>query len=502
MGNLDIERTSSGLSRKGTYQYMAPEVYRGEPYGFAADIYALGLVLYRLLNQYRLPFCPLPPEKLTYSVNEESLARRMAGEPVALPCCATEQLGRIILKAVAFHPADRYADPSEMRKELEEVLRSDSDRSLASVVDNSVVQNRTDTRRETLDLERTVHLELEDRYPDNIGENTREKDFHKNQQADSLYKVNSACEDYHYEQVRKNKKTGNKKKRIGLVLAITAVFILTITLVCLLLILRNSNKEDSLADSENDAVTVENDNVLENEALIAACAHYEQKNYTAAESEFREIIETSEDTEVGEKAFRMLAQLYSDCAEMEMVSSEKQFEKSAVLMEIELIQQGIVRYQLYYDSSLYEMLGLAGYQAYQAGHADNYEYLDVAREAFEKVLTLGVKKEYIYTNLYTIQYIQNNLTEAEIIICEMEEAFADSYLPHALMAMLYITAGNEDDAGIDFRFSQGLTKEECYLKAQYEYEKAGELLKTSDDTTYYLQLQTYIQELKENGWLD
>ena len=35
-----IEKTTSGLSKKGTYSYMAPEVYRGAEYGFGVDIYS------------------------------------------------------------------------------------------------------------------------------------------------------------------------------------------------------------------------------------------------------------------------------------------------------------------------------------------------------------------------------------------------------------------------------------------------------------------------------
>ena len=46
-------------SKKGTYSYMAPEMYRGEQYDSRVDIYALGLVLYKLMNHNRLPFLNL-----------------------------------------------------------------------------------------------------------------------------------------------------------------------------------------------------------------------------------------------------------------------------------------------------------------------------------------------------------------------------------------------------------------------------------------------------------
>ena len=53
-----LEKSSTFMSRRGNQAYMAPEVYKGEWYGEKADIYSLGLVLYRLLNNSRIPFMP------------------------------------------------------------------------------------------------------------------------------------------------------------------------------------------------------------------------------------------------------------------------------------------------------------------------------------------------------------------------------------------------------------------------------------------------------------
>ena len=39
------EKTMSNLSKKGTYTYMAPEVYKGEAYDATVDIYSLGIVM-------------------------------------------------------------------------------------------------------------------------------------------------------------------------------------------------------------------------------------------------------------------------------------------------------------------------------------------------------------------------------------------------------------------------------------------------------------------------
>ena len=116
------ERTMSGMSRKGTYTYMAPEVYQGKAYNHQVDIYSLGLVLYRLLNNNREPFLPPYPQKIRYQDQEQSMIRRMRGDRLPPPGEERGKLAEIVLKACNFDPKDRYASPKEMREELEELL--------------------------------------------------------------------------------------------------------------------------------------------------------------------------------------------------------------------------------------------------------------------------------------------------------------------------------------------------------------------------------------------
>ena len=116
------ERTMSGMSRKGTYTYMAPEVYQGKAYNHRVDIYSLGLVLYRLLNNNREPFLPPYPQKIRYQDQEQAMIRRMRGDRLPPPGEERGKLAEIVLKACSFDPKDRYADPKEMREELEELL--------------------------------------------------------------------------------------------------------------------------------------------------------------------------------------------------------------------------------------------------------------------------------------------------------------------------------------------------------------------------------------------
>ncbi|MBQ7060385.1 MAG: protein kinase [Clostridia bacterium] len=121
-----LEKTATFMSKKGTYNYMAPEVYRGEKYGASCDIYSLGIVLYRLLNNGRLPFLPPAPQRITPDDKEKSLVRRMMGDPMPLPCDAQDMLGRVVLKACAFRPEDRYAKAEDLRADLNRCLEAGS----------------------------------------------------------------------------------------------------------------------------------------------------------------------------------------------------------------------------------------------------------------------------------------------------------------------------------------------------------------------------------------
>lgn len=112
------EKTLGGMSRKGTYTYMAPEIYKGRAYGSSVDTYSLGLVMYRFLNDGRLPFLPPPPQRITFSERDAAMMKRINGTPLPMPSHADNLLGRIVLKACAYDSSERYASPSEMKSAL------------------------------------------------------------------------------------------------------------------------------------------------------------------------------------------------------------------------------------------------------------------------------------------------------------------------------------------------------------------------------------------------
>ena len=112
-----VEKTMGG-TKIGTYKYMAPEVYNNQPYGSAADIYSLGLVMYWLLNERRMPFMPLPPAKILAGQDETARQRRLSDEPLPVPAHGSTELKRIVLKACTYDPKERYHTADEMLADL------------------------------------------------------------------------------------------------------------------------------------------------------------------------------------------------------------------------------------------------------------------------------------------------------------------------------------------------------------------------------------------------
>lgn len=118
-GVARIMENSMDATKVGTYKYMAPEVYFGKPYGSSADIYSLGMVLYWMLNEKRMPFVPLPPERVLVDTEWEANSRRLKGEPLNPPKNGSRKLKEIVLKACAWAPENRFSSPEEMLQAVE-----------------------------------------------------------------------------------------------------------------------------------------------------------------------------------------------------------------------------------------------------------------------------------------------------------------------------------------------------------------------------------------------
>ena len=157
---------------------------------------------------------------------------------------------------------------------------------------------------------------------------------------------------------------------------------------------------------------------------------------------------------------------------------------------MELLSFGIETYGLRYDPTLWEMLALAYFESYHTDPLAPGDYLRKAAECFNRVLELGVTKDYLYSNLYTLYYEMEAYDKAEQILLDFENQFPNRYEPHAFRAMLYITIENQKEQS-----------QRDYAPAAAEFEAAGQKLRSDDDRTYYQQLESLMEQLRQEGWL-
>lgn len=147
LGDFGIARiasqTSGASTRAGTNAYMAPEIYRGEHYGKSVDLYSLGLVLYRLLNDNRLPFMPQYPAPLRFQDRENAQAMRLSGVPIPAPAHADPALANVIAKACSYNAEDRFATATDMRLALESLLQPEKTVENTAYVESKQHQTRT-----------------------------------------------------------------------------------------------------------------------------------------------------------------------------------------------------------------------------------------------------------------------------------------------------------------------------------------------------------------------
>ena len=611
-----IERTTSGLSKKGTYSYMAPEVYIGKKYGFSVDTYSLGLVLYRMLNKNRGPFLPQPPEAITYDNREQALARRVSGEPLPRPFYGEGRLGEIVLKACAFDPKDRYSSPQQLRQELEAISYEAQDAALIypngdelqinpsryasgkssgaagtagktnavfsdrpqrtsgtnrtqGVFDASGGGSPAPVRKEKKKAHRglvwvlvlvagaaiaagsllLLHTrqekqaqlaaaqqaqaqvqEQQNQYEALMEQGTQlcetdpEQALGCFEQAQALYPEESApyisyayalycaqdyerCISYIEDELGLGKAYDiEAQSQLSEILG-AAYFECDDYAAAASFFRLSTAGGDITVNAQRDyAVSLGRlgdidaaDEILSQMYAAGASGDvtdyvqaeidYAKKEYLDAESGFQAVLNQTQDIALQKRALRSLAEVYRDCAALVRTGSAPI--GNPATKAVEVLANGIETYGLRYDSTIWEMLALAYFEAYHTDPSVPQSYLRKAGECFNRVLELGVTKSYLYSNLYTIYYELQEYDLAEQTLDAYAAQYPKDYEPYAFRAMLYITLENRKEQSA-----------RDYSAAVEAYETAGQLLRSDDDATYYQQLQSLIQQLQKEGWIN
>ena len=105
-----IESFQSRDQRRNNNIYTAPEVLSEYDFNNLTDVYALGMVLYSLLNDGEIPFV---------------FENRNAKTSIPAPKRAGDKLLEVVMKAIAYRAKDRYQSAEEFFKALYELKEQD-----------------------------------------------------------------------------------------------------------------------------------------------------------------------------------------------------------------------------------------------------------------------------------------------------------------------------------------------------------------------------------------
>ncbi|MEK3725458.1 serine/threonine-protein kinase [Paenibacillus sp. FSL H8-0034] len=135
-----LKDTSKAASMKGTPAFIAPEVFLGqEKYSNVVDLYSLGIVLYKIMNDSRLPFLPAYPKDYEMDDVDHAIGRRLAGEIPDLPTNARNEFGEILVKAIS-SKEQRYQHAKDFADALKDMKNHLSNDYLERVINKNMVE--------------------------------------------------------------------------------------------------------------------------------------------------------------------------------------------------------------------------------------------------------------------------------------------------------------------------------------------------------------------------
>ena len=200
------EPTKMNVAMRKTQEYMAPEFIKFGEINSTSDTYALGLIMYSLLNNNKLPFIPRFEENIGISDTNLAIEKRCANYVFSDPDNASEKVKNIIFKACSPSVGNRYETPTDMKNDLLVALGEQTEENPFAV--NSPV------------------------YAD-------EKEKSSNVSLDNLKM-------YEYTNKKKQKGSLDKKKKI-LLLAIAFVFLLLIVVAAVIIFKDNNTQQNTVA---------------------------------------------------------------------------------------------------------------------------------------------------------------------------------------------------------------------------------------------------------------
>ena len=143
-----VESYQSGSQRKADPTYRAPEILSEYDYNESTDIYALGMVLYLLLNEQRAPF---------------GLMKRNFKTELPKPCRAGDALAEIVFRAIAYRSKDRFSSADEFFRALSNLREEELQLPKEYISKEGEIKKRKEELRKKEEMERKAAEERQKR---------------------------------------------------------------------------------------------------------------------------------------------------------------------------------------------------------------------------------------------------------------------------------------------------------------------------------------------------
>lgn len=111
-GTYKIGGFSDFESRISDFSFVAPEIYKKEDADFTTDIYSLGLIMYYMCNENKLPFEDENTDK------NAAVEKRLAGADVSTPASGSDKLKSVIMIACKADNKYRWKNAGNIKNAL------------------------------------------------------------------------------------------------------------------------------------------------------------------------------------------------------------------------------------------------------------------------------------------------------------------------------------------------------------------------------------------------
>jgi len=189
-------------------------------------------------------------------------------------------------------------------------------------------------------------------------------------------------------------------------------------------------------------------------------------------SAFKQVITAAQNEAIKKKSYIELSNIYK---------ANRQNMDGSLKNQINILQHAFSDLQDENDLILTEMLAEA--------YFTDQQYTSSVQE-FEKLLSIGYERPYIYRNIAIIHQQLGNYQAAEDTLNDMKEKYPDDYTCYLRLAFLYLE--------VEGKKSQAARN---YQKVVDNYNLAVDYSPNGSNTTDLLPLKNAIDELAAKGWL-